>query len=169
MIDSSQHEVPAMQPAARDANISQRLPFSAPPERTGIVPGRHDQHRGMASNRGERLTVHQKKKTSRALARARRLRNASMATVLGGEEWTEYEATMRQGLRELDDTTEVKRRGTYASKPLVSAVWGAATPADSTIAPCVWCCAFIARACVCSLGVVVAAASEQCPSTGSVS
>lgn len=43
-----------------------------------------------------------------------------MATVLGGEEWTGYEATMRQGLRELDDTTEVKRRGTYASKPLVS-------------------------------------------------
>ncbi|CAM9630267.1 unnamed protein product [Hapterophycus canaliculatus] len=32
---------------------------------------------------------------------------------------------MRQGLRELDDTTEVKRRGTYASKPLVSA-----TPKD---------------------------------------
>jgi len=73
----------------------------------------------MASNRGERLTVHQKKKTSRALARARRLRNASIATVLGGEEWTGYEATMRQGLRELDDTTEVKQRGTYASKPLV--------------------------------------------------
>lgn len=79
----------------------------------------HCQRRGMASNRSERLTVHQKKKTSRALVRARRLRNASMATVLGGEEWTGYEATMRQGLRELDDTTEVKRRGTYASKPLV--------------------------------------------------
>eukprot|EP00752_Nemacystus_decipiens_P002438 g2295.t1 len=79
----------------------------------------------MASNRGERLTVHQKKKTSRALERARRARNASMATVLSGEDWTGYEATMRQGLRELDDTTEVKRRGTYASKPLVSA-----TPKD---------------------------------------
>eukprot|EP00903_Cladosiphon_okamuranus_P010903 g10299.t1 len=79
----------------------------------------------MASNRGERLTVHQKKKKSRALARARRVRSASVATVLSGEEWTGYEATMRQGLRELDDTTEVKRRRTYASKPLVSA-----TPKD---------------------------------------
>ncbi|CAM9785801.1 unnamed protein product [Ectocarpus sp. 6 AP-2014] len=81
----------------------------------------HQQRRSMASNRSERLTVHQKKKMSRALVRARRLRNASMATVLGEEEWSGYEATMRQGLRELDDTTEVKRRGTYASKPLVSA------------------------------------------------
>lgn len=101
------------------------LSFSAPllvlSRRAGgaPIPGQHDQHRGMASNRGERPTVHQKKKTSRALTRARRLRNASMATVLSGEEWTGYEATMRQGLRELDDTTEVKRRGTYASKPLV--------------------------------------------------
>lgn len=74
----------------------------------------------MASNRGERLTVHQKKKTSRALVRARRVRNASIEKVLGEEEWTGYEATMRQGLRELDDTTEVKkRRKTHASKPLV--------------------------------------------------
>ncbi|CAN0302439.1 unnamed protein product [Pylaiella littoralis] len=79
------------------------------------------QQRGMASNRGERLTVHQKKKTSRALVRARRVRNASIVTVLDGEEWAGYEGTVRQGLRELDDTTEVKRQGTHASKPLVSA------------------------------------------------
>lgn len=48
------------------------------------------------------------------------MRESSMATVLSGEDWTGYEGTMRQGLRELDDTAEMKRRGTYASKPLVS-------------------------------------------------
>lgn len=77
------------------------------------------QQRMMASTRGERLTAHQRKKASRALVRARRLRHASLATVLRGEEWTGYEGSMRQGLRELDETAETKRRGTYASKPLV--------------------------------------------------
>ena len=66
------------------------------------------------------MTVHQKKKTSRALVRARRVKKASMEAVLGREGWTGYEASMRQGLRELDETAETRRRGTYASKPLVS-------------------------------------------------
>lgn len=66
------------------------------------------------------MTVHQKKKTSRALVRARRVKKASMEAVLGREGWTGYESSMRQGLRELDETAETKRRGTYASKPLLS-------------------------------------------------
>lgn len=72
------------------------------------------------------MTVHQKKKASRALVRARRVKKASMEAVLGREGWTGYESSMRQGLRELDETAETKRRGTYASKPLVSGDYTAA-------------------------------------------
>ncbi|CAN0365590.1 unnamed protein product [Ascophyllum nodosum] len=74
----------------------------------------------MASSRGQRPTVQQKKKASRALVRARRVRESSIATVLRGETWSGYEGPMRAGLRELDEMDATKKRGTYASKPLVS-------------------------------------------------
>lgn len=73
----------------------------------------------MASTREQRLTVQQKKKVSRALARSRRAREASIATVLDGETWPGYEGPMRKGLRELDEMDGMRKRGTYASKPLV--------------------------------------------------
>lgn len=81
----------------------------------------HQQQRGVATTRGQRLTVHEKKKVSRALMRARRVKDGSIATVLSGEDWRAYESSMRQGLRELDENSvEMKGQGTYASKPLVS-------------------------------------------------
>lgn len=80
----------------------------------------HDHHHRIQRRRAT-SRAKKEKKNDRALVRARRLQQESMATVVDAEEWSGSFnwGAMKQGLKELDGPEDGKRQGEYAAKPLV--------------------------------------------------
>lgn len=80
------------------------------------------QHRDQIQRRQASSKARKEKKNERALVRARRVRDESMASILREDDWSAFnKGSLKQGLRELDGPADSRKRGNYASKPLVRA------------------------------------------------